>query len=519
MDSDLQKGPVPTWPVIALTVEESGVVADPAGVGEPIRVAAYPDSASAARDAALAAAERLQVQRCRVKGTDSDGSTWWMVVDRNSGTLLEMEEPVDAAAPRRSSSRLLGAVPPRMWWVVGAAAATVVAVAVAAAIAPRETLPDPVTLQPAETVTEAATPPAGQLPVPAPTGWDTYATWVVEASEADAPAVLVGTRALVLSDGSNVFAVDPRTGVELWRSTAPARVTDLFVTRDGLRVYAAQDAAGVSVFDARSGEQLGDAPVEASAISLGQTPFAVLPGQSGAVLVDGEWSPRQVPATGIPVGVVGEGLVSVSVESQQLWVTTSNDPVLPAPIALMPPSDGLSLSRVVAFTRDRLVTHWVDNTGGSRQVVRVENVDEDGTLSPVGSEIELTDGYSGASVDGVHGLVGVGALLLDVETGTGVAAPSGSITVQAGYGWGNSGGRDRVRISPDGTIEPLPSSAVLPDVVLPDGRAVVRAPLGADSRGYYAISQIPPSPSPTAPAEPSAPSPSPTPTPTNGEQS
>lgn len=514
MDSDPRRGPVPAWPVITLTVEESGVVADPAGVGQPIRVAAYPDSASAAKDAATAAAERLQVRRCRVRGTDHAGATWWMVIDLDAGTLVEMDEPDTEDTTRGSSfRRRIGALPPRAWLVVGTAAATIVAVAAVALFVPREALPDPVALAPDESVAAAATPPPGQLPVPAPTGWDTYASWMVDAPDADAAAVLVGTRALVLSDGSSVFAVDPRTGVELWRSTAAARVTDLFVTRDGLRVFAAQDATGVSIFDARSGEPLGEAAVEATTISLGQIPFAVLPGQAGAVLVDGEWSPRQVPATGIPVGVVGDGLVSVSIETQQLWVTTSNNPVLPSPIALMPPAEGLSLSRVVAFTRDKLVTHWVDNAGGSRQVVHVESVADDGTLTAVGEAIELTDGYSGASVDPTHGLVGVGALLLDVETGTGVTAPGGSITVQAGYGWGTSGGRDRVRLSPDGTVEPLPASAVLPDVVLPDGRAVVRAPLGADSRGYYAIAQTPPTPSPTAPAD------LPTPTPTNGAQS
>lgn len=497
--------------MIDLVVDDEEVVADPAGVGEPIRVAAYPDSAAAALSASIAAAQRLQACRCRVRGTGENGTTWWMVVDVSKGTLTDIAaEPIEAPAASRNPVSL-ARIPRHYWPVAGAAAAALIAVIVAGFVVPTSSEDAPV-MTAAPTAVAVPTPPPGQLPVPAPAGWDTYAGWVVEAPRSDAAAVLVGTRALVGADSSSVFALDPESGVELWRTGTPAPVTSLFASADGSRVFAAQGTSAVAAFDAETGDSLGNAEVDASAIGLGETPFAVLPGQSGAVLIDGQWSPRQVPATTIPVGVVGTGLVNVSMSAQMLWVTTSNDPVLPPPVSLMPPADGLALTSVVAMTGDKLVTLWSDNAGGPRKVVRVEAVAADGTLSPVGSPIDLMGGYSGASVDSAHRLVGIGGLLLNVETGTGVALPQGAVTVRAGFGWSESGGLDRVRLAPDGAVESLSPSAVIPDVVLPDGRAVVRAPLGADSRGYYALVATPPTPT-TTPTEPE-----PTPTPTNGEQ-
>ncbi|WP_282860375.1 hypothetical protein, partial [Pseudoclavibacter helvolus] len=95
MSDAFHRDPVPSWPVIDLVVDDEEVVADPAGVGEPIRVAAYPDSAAAALSASIAAAQRLQACRCRVRGTGENGTTWWMVVDVSKGTLTDIAaEPI-----------------------------------------------------------------------------------------------------------------------------------------------------------------------------------------------------------------------------------------------------------------------------------------------------------------------------------------------------------------------------------------------------------------------------------------
>lgn len=497
-----RKNAVPAWPVIGLTFDGDMAVADAAGVGEPIRVAAYPDLATAAGAAAAAAARRLNVPRCRVQGISPDGDEWLMVVDAEAETLEELETGGAEKQARRGSRFLPGRLSsvPRQWWpVIGVG--VVAAVAIAVVVIPRGMLPTPVVGKPAA-VDEAPAPDPGQLPVSAPTGWDTYARWVIEAEKPGAAAILAGRDVLVLADGADVIAVDAKTGRQLWRSGTAGNVTSLYAPADSDVIYAARSNTGVSVLDRSTGKVLTNGETSARNIVLGDVPFAELPGQAGAVLIGSSWERRQVPATAVPIGTAGEGLVSVSVEQSSLWVTTSDSPVLPEAVALEAPAEGLSLSRIVAFVDGRVILVWVDQFGP--KMYTVDSVDETGRMgreSIWDATGRRSSGKATADVSG--GLVGIGSLLLDLNSGTVAEAEAeqGTVTARAGFGWTEQSGDDRVRISPDGTTLPMRSGAVIPDVILPDGRAVVRAAHGSDGNAYYVLEVQ--QPIPTATPEPS----------------
>lgn len=507
-----RRNAVPAWPVIGLTFEDDAAVADAAGVGDPIRVPADADLAAAAGAAAAAAARRLGVSHCRVQGIGPAGETWLMAVDTETETLEELGTGGPGARPHQGSSpvhRRLSSIPPRWWLVIGAG--VVAAVAVAVVVVPRDVLPTPTNGGSVVVDTTSAAPEAGQLPVSAPTGWDTYARWVINAAKPGAAAVLAGRDMLVLVDGTNVFAVDVKSGRELWRSGTAGNVTSLYAPKNSDVIYAARSTTGVSVLDRATGKVLTNGEASARNIVLGDVPFAELPGQAGAVLVGRSWERRQVPATSVPVGTVREGLVSVSVEQSSLWVTTSDDPILPAAVTLQSPAEGLSLSRVVAFVDGRLILAWTDRLGP--KVYTVDTVNETGRLTREKTFDATGRSSSKATVDAFSSLVGIGSLLLDLDTGAVTEAKQGTVTAQAGFGWTVRGGNDRVRISPDGTTLPLASGAVIPDVILPDGRAVVRAAYGSGGNAYYVLEVRQPSPAATASPSPSV---TPAPSPTDG---
>ncbi len=481
---------VPAWPVIGLSYDGDTAVADPAGVGDPIRVAAYPDLATAAASAAAAAARRLNVSRCRVQGVSPDGEVWMLVIDAETETL---EELAPSSAPRAGARGLRGrfSTGPQRWWLVAGVAA-VAAVAVAVAVIPRVLL-DPGAQTP--TAQEAPTPPAGQLPVSAPAGWDTYASAVIDAAKPGAAAVLAGDDTLVLADGGDVVAVNAATGQERWRAGTPADITALYAPAGGDVIYAARGNTGVAVIDTNSGEVITTGDTVSEEIVLGDVPFARLPGQAGAVLDGTTWERRQVPATAVPVGTVGEGLVSVSVEQSALWVTTSDSPVLPASVALAPPSKEFTLARVATLVDGHLVLEWTSRTG--TQAFTVDRVVVDGTVSREATYRAVTRSSAQATIDPAAGLVGIGPVLLDLRTMQFTESQQGNVRVSAGYGWTEQAGGERVRISPVGETLPLAVSAVIPDVVLPDGRAVVRAARGSDGNAYYLLEESQPSATPT----------------------
>lgn len=473
---------VPAWPVIGLSYDGDTAVADPAGVGEPIRVAAYPDLATAAASAAAAAARRLNVSRCRVQGVSPDGDVWMLVIDADTETLEELAP--NGAGRSAAAGGLLARISasPRRWWLVFAVGA-IAAVAVAVVVIPRGVLPGPVSETGVEA--EAPVPAAGQLPVSAPAGWDTYAAWVIDASKPGAAAILAGTDTLVLTDGADVIAVDAATGQEKWRSRTAGDVTALYAPADSDVIYAARSNTGVSVIEQEDGAVISNGETVAEEIVLDDVPFARLPGQAGAVLTASGWDRRQVPATAVPVGTVGEGLVSVSEEKSSLWVTTSDSPVLPAAIALQSPVDGLTVSRVVAMVDGQLILEWADRVGP--KIFTIDTVAADGALTRAG-QFAATGRSSGqVSVDAPAGLVGIGSLLVDLDSVTVTESKQGNVRASAGYGWTEQAGSGRVRLSPTGRSVPLAAGAPIPDVVLPDGRAVVRAARGAEGNAYYVL--------------------------------
>lgn len=491
--SAVRKPPPPSWPVITLSFTGDGVTADPSGVGDLITVSPYPGETlhDAALAASLAAARKLNVARCRVQGSDEDGTRWLMVVDVDAETLEETTEPARStpttAGARRGVGgrvRSLGAFARSGKGRVTAVAATTVLVggSVLGVLVWQETRN-----QVPVTSSAPPVPDAAQLPVPAPTGWDTYAQWAIEAEPAGAEPVLTSSGVLIATDGADVLGIDADTGATIWRAGTSSNVSALALGElDGEEVlYAAHSRRGVTTLST-SGRTLSSADVDsAEAVAVGAVPFAELRGQRGAVLLDGRWQARVVPATASPVGAIADALVSVSVEQQRVWLTTSDDAELPAAQELTAPADGLTLASVVAFSDDRMVLAWQGE--GRALTLSTVRITPAGALQELGVAAGPQSLSVGASVDAANDLMAVGNVLIDLDTGERLASTTSALEARAGYGWTAAAAGQRVRVAPDGEEVELNSAAALPSLILPNGNALVVADYGATETAYYSL--------------------------------
>ena len=544
---------VHSWPIIVLTIGENEIVADANGdvLTYPVLEDASP--AYVAADAASEACRRLGLKACRVQGHTEDGEVYEMIVDTEFGTLEERStDPAttltsgQGTVHGQTSARRSGRLTRRRGTSSGATAMTagrggarrgpqarrrkLMMWGSAGAFTLTLGVCGVYVLQDgdAEPVATIYTPPPAQLPVPAPAGWDTYATWTAPMESSTVRAILDPSGQPVSVDGATLTAHDPGTGVEQWSRTAPFTITQTgLFTLGGESRIAAATARELVLFGDNADPIQVQVPQNGTIVLDGGTaPRVDLPTKRSLIVAaDGSTASRVVPAAAEPIEALGTDLVTANLTTGRIWRITTDSAALPSPATLPAPVPGAELVSVLGSLDGRVVAAW--RTGDrTNQTVTIGFYDlgtatdtteltQAGVVTLEGREVSA----SGLQVDREHGLILAGSVLIDVPEGQAHRLP-GAGKLSAGYAWVNTGG-EQSRINAQGEVEDTTDStqASIPDFITEDGHAITRAtgsPTGEAPNSMYALANTGPRPtsSPTSTVAPTPAAPTSTTSPT-----
>ena len=510
---------VPAWPIITLRWEgEVLLVSDSDASLDLRRVLPIPgeDPFETSRRAAVKACLSLQMARARVEGIHGD-TAQSLIVDAGHGTLTLATAPVaPAQAPGRAHevldglhsragrSRFARVLVPAVGAVSGAgeriskgrawaktrkgkrtmtAVFVVFSVAVTGGVLGAQRAG---WFAPASQGVQVAAPaPAGQLPVYAPAGWGTFASWTVPAARTTPVLSPDGNQVITVS-GGHLDALDARTGARVWSTALEGSVSALRVMAvDGEQRIVVTDGSKIKVFglDGVPGAvyEAGSTTVR-TATDTGREPFFALPDQRAMVLTQGRLELRRIPAGAVAVGTDRGVLLAVEISTGRLWYITDDSVTFPAPVTLPAPKGAAKLSAVYPAADGSLVTVWATPEPSKRSASAVrKSVLAVFPAFPALGKASLVKTFTADSlaansavVDGASGLVLVNRVLIDTAAHTAVGTPSGSGRLGAGYWWGTEE-QQTVRLSPKGESVASPSTAPVPLFALPDRRVLVKA--------------------------------------------
>lgn len=486
------------WPIIVLTIGDGEVIADTNG-----DILTYPLSdpsafSEVAAAAATQACRRLGLKTCRVQGHDGSGGVFEMIIDAEIGVLEERQVDSEQHLPSgrsKGTSKGKSSAPKRhstrKWTVWGSVAILALAVGGSVVYSSQRTTETPAAV--------IHTPPPAQLPVPAPVGWDTYASWSTPMTGSTVRSVLDPAGNPISVEDSLLTAHDPVTGIEEWTRTAPFKVTEVSVFEYGDKALIAASAARDLVMFGDSAEPIRVEVPQNGTIVLdgGTVPRVDLPDRrSLLVSADGQTSSRVVPAAAEPVEALGQDLVAADIKAGKIWRIGSDSAALPSPAILPPPAADASLIGVIGSMDGRITAAWKQgekalivfyDLASSTQVTSLSQI---GFVELEGSEVPL----SGLQSDRRQSLFLAGSVLIDVEN-TAAYRLAGSGKLSAGYVWTSSSGQQS-RINRKGEVEATSRTgrAAIPDVITAAGLAVTRVE-GSSSGILYALSKTSPLPS------------------------
>jgi len=329
-------------------------------------------------------------------------------------------------------------------------------------------------------------PPAAQLPVAAPAGWDTYADYAVDSSAVN-PLLL--DEQIVYAQGSSVKRMEASTGIATDSKDAGFQITNLYQSFGlGHDVIAASAGTSqVAVGHAGGALHQIEAPSEsAKLLWVSGTPVYTTVGFVHVPDADGNLHRYSAPADSVPAVVTPDGVWMVSTISPQAWFITNDSPNLPT-------------AKQLLLGAGEEVTGDVVGVGNSFVVgIRGENQDYIQVFDTTGQNIVDTRTIPEVSLSAHpivdpyrHILLGTNAMV-DITSDHAVPVAGGS-RYGAGFAWVSGIENQRVSISG----EKIPwrvgknnsSSAVIPDAVLEDGRAVVlfRAEGSRESSRIYVL--------------------------------
>lgn len=329
-------------------------------------------------------------------------------------------------------------------------------------------------------------PSAAQLPVAAPAGWDTYADYAVDASAVN-PLLLDDQ--IVYAQGSSVKRMEASTGIAIDSKDAGFQITNLYQAYGlGKDVIAA--AAGTSqVAVGHTGGQMHrvETPSDyAKLIWVSGTPVYTTVGFVHVPDADGNLHRYSAPADSVPAVITPDGVWMVSTISAEAWFIADDSPNLPTSQKL-PLSGGGDVTGDVVGVGNSFA---VGVRGEDQDYIQVfDTTKRSITGSRMIPQVSLP---ANPNVDPArHVLLGTNALV-DITSDKAVSV-SGAARYGAGYAWVSGAENQRVSV----TGEKIPwqigknnsSSAVIPDAVLPDGRAVVlfRAENSRESSRIYVL--------------------------------
>lgn len=489
----------PHWPIITLSYGEGGVVVADDGNGEVQHspVSEFESQHEVAAKAALDACTGLGLSVCRVQGLAPDGAVFEMVVDAVSGTLSD--------AGHFRSGQVKPSSEVRRWYRLDLALRDLhlpgnrVMVVVLTSVIVLAVLGGVVvwkSYQPrsdGEQVMPVATPTPTQLPVVAPAGWQTFASWATPAGPSGVPPVIGPDGSVVFAVDQELHALDPSTGVPRWEVKVPARIQELMVTRlDGKSVLGVTDGSTsltLVAADGKAAKTFAQGLGSDSKIVLDPSgPFIVLPGQHSQIPVEGVLVPRLVPAGATAMGAMGASVVSIDPVAGKVWFVDSEAVKFPAPAAIAAPAGTNKLVKVLGYQGGYIVSAWATAKESKSTVLVIDRVSEK-SLIRVGESTVATDALdlSTLSTDSSSSLALAGRVLVNLASGKATVLPASGLSLGAGFAWSSSGASDRVRIAPDAQSVPTPPDAPVPLLLLPNGNVIVAGPAGASNPVFYSL--------------------------------
>ena len=495
---------VHAWPIITVTIGENEIVADANGDAVTYPLTGDLPASEVAAEAATEVCRKLGLKACRVQGHTREGQVYEMVVDAELGTLEDRQPaepqkqlPDDSRRrfPRgQKAGRRSPAARKAMVW--GSAGFLVLAAGLSTVYSTQDR-----DTQPVATV---YTPPPAQLPVPAPAGWNTYATWSTPMEGTTTRAILDPAGNPVSVDGAKLIAHDPESGTEKWSRQAPFTV----------RQVAAFTIAGEQRIAAAAGHDLvlfgdGAEPIRVEVpqngtlvLDGGTVPRIDLPNRrSLLVAADGSLSSRVVPAAAKPIEALGSDLVAADTQTGKVWRIGSDSAALPEPAAVPKPAENAELITVVGSVNGKVVAAWKQD---KNVVIAFYTLGQSTSATSLTLHSSVTLGgsdvpVSGLQVDRANSLFLAGPVFIDVANEQAYRLPS-SGRLSAGYAWVSAEGKQQ-RINPRGEVEDSTAAKqpAVPDVITANGLAITRVE-GSGAGTLYALSRTSPIPSssPTA---------------------
>lgn len=334
-------GLVPRFPVIALKIRDGQLIATAPGVERSYPLEESSQVHQVSKTAAHEIADSLGLAVCRVSGADAQGNEFDLVIDRNldelqdlagytgePGTYQIVEHPSPAKRPLLARMGLSNGHPHAkknrrklVYTAVGAVLVVALAVPITSALRSDDSS-EPRPYQPAE----------AQLPVAAPPGWGTYASWHQPVTKDSIP-LLFGGRVLA-ANSSKVSSLDPETGKPDWDADAGMKVKEMVRLTD--QKVAVTDGRKVSILDTDTHSiEKTDVPDKGQVSFNFGTPV-VTTASSPVVHVlseDGRWQKRTMPAEAKLAGAAGTTITAVNTNanSAKVWSISEDSAKLPEP--------------------------------------------------------------------------------------------------------------------------------------------------------------------------------------------
>ncbi|MFW0120240.1 hypothetical protein ACN08Y_10040 [Rothia sp. P5764] len=314
------------------------------------------------------------------------------------------------------------------------------------------------------------TPPAVQLPVSAPAGWDTFADYSLEATTA-AP-LIVGDK-LLYAQGSELKIANSIDGVQESTHSVGFDITSITtVSGLGENIIAVGGANSQAAIGPLGGEMhtITRPTQQASLRWVSGVPVFLSTGTVWVPNTTGELTQLTAPADSVPAAVFGNTVWMVSTVDTQAWLISSSAPELPAPVSIPAPA-GYTYQGFITSVNDHLAFAF-NNSESREQAIVLVDATASGSLEN-GRTVKGSYNQSQVSVDLARNLLLTGSTLVDVAANQAMNVGSNT-SYGGGYAWAR--GTNPQRISVTGDIKTWSTSSAIPVIpadVDSQGRAVV----------------------------------------------
>lgn len=315
-----------------------------------------------------------------------------------------------------------------------------------------------------------ASPPAAQLPVTAPAGWDTYADYAVEASMVNP---VLKNQEIIYAHEAELRRINADTGIDAGTTSVSFNISAIYES-SGL----AEDTVAV----AGSGSQAAIGTVHNEALNTIEPPEeqTTLQWISGVPVYQGTgfiWVPNEkgelkrytAPADSEPAVIDGQSIWMVSTKEPKAWHIHSDSAELPESVSI-PGLDGYTYKGLISGINHHIVLAW-GKEDLSDTMLEIIDATGEHQLENARSLPGTASEYSTVT-DPERNLLLSQGTFVDVSTNQAMKVGT-SAKYGAGYAWVS--GIESQRVSVDGEVISWDgtSNSVIPSAIDAAGRAIV----------------------------------------------